>query len=49
MSGRLPNESTKAWLERLIGSDNATEAQINGVRTILETEGTKFITIKISQ
>ena len=38
MAGRRPNESTRDWLERLIG-DGATDAQINGVRAILENEG----------
>jgi hypothetical protein len=38
MAGRRPNESTRDWLERLIG-EGATDAQINGVRAILESEG----------
>jgi hypothetical protein len=37
MSGRNPSESTKDWLERLVGS-GATDAQLNAVRSILESE-----------
>jgi hypothetical protein len=38
MAGRIGNETTQAWLERLL-ADGATDAQINAVTKILEKEG----------
>jgi hypothetical protein len=35
--GRLPNETTKHWLERLV-SNGASQAQINAVALIYERE-----------
>jgi hypothetical protein len=37
MTARLLNESTSAWLERLVSS-NATDSQIRAVTAILENE-----------
>ncbi len=38
MRGRLPNESTAAWLERLIANPEIPPSVINAVQVILQTE-----------